>query len=292
MSRVLMRFGGVTTAWCCLSLLASAATPATAAGDVIVFEKWLPDEARERWGVSVELWSVRSDGSDLRRLTSGAYDLGASWSPDRTRIAFSRVGQIHVLRLEDLRLVKLATDRTTQFPEWLDNDTLIASSAVGPEEGAQAWRLLSIDLAAGSTSTLDAGDLVGTFKAELSPDRSRLAFQAWEDGHPKLFLAQVDDLAETATAILHEGAYPSVWAPDGDLLMIQRGGVTCEAISPDGKRKKAPVKADECNLAWSPSGEQLVFQVDDSLWIMDANGRNRRPLVKPDDDARLKGLAW
>lgn len=287
-----MRSEGVIATCCFTLLLTGTAAPATAADDVIVFEKWLPDEARERWGVSVELWSVGSDGSELRRLTSGAYDIGASWSPDRTRIAFSREGQVHVLRLEDLSLVKLATDRTTQFPEWLDDDTLIASSGVGAEEFPQSWRLLSIDVGTGSSSTLDTGNLVGAFKPELSPDRSRLAFQAWEDGHPKLFLAEVDDLAGTREAILNEGAYPAEWTPDGDVLMIQRGGVTCEAMTLDGQRKKAPVKADECNLAWSPSGGQVVFQVDDSLWIMDSNGRNRRLLVKPDDDARLKGPAW
>ena len=44
-----------------------------------------------------ELWSVATDGGTPRRLTSGPADVAPAWSPDGSRLAFLREGQVHVL---------------------------------------------------------------------------------------------------------------------------------------------------------------------------------------------------
>jgi Tol biopolymer transport system component len=38
-----------------------------------------------------ELWTVAADGSHARRLSHGGYDVAAAWSPDATRILFTRI---------------------------------------------------------------------------------------------------------------------------------------------------------------------------------------------------------
>jgi TolB protein len=57
-------------------------------GDVIVFER------SPRNGRDIEIFTIHPDGSSLTRLTDnrGRQDVSASWSPDGTRIVFSRCG--------------------------------------------------------------------------------------------------------------------------------------------------------------------------------------------------------
>ena len=37
------------------------------------------------------VWTMHADGTSGRRLTHGSYDVAAAWSPDRTRILFTRI---------------------------------------------------------------------------------------------------------------------------------------------------------------------------------------------------------
>jgi Tol biopolymer transport system component len=65
-------------------------------------------------GADANLWTMRSDGSDLRRLTSGsAFDFEPAWSSDGMRIAFTRgeeqgdPGDIYVLTLSTKTLTRV-----------------------------------------------------------------------------------------------------------------------------------------------------------------------------------------
>lgn len=53
------------------------------------------------------LWTVDVRTGKLKRLTSGLFaDTGFTWSPDGTRIAFSRGGRLWTMRLRDRRLTR------------------------------------------------------------------------------------------------------------------------------------------------------------------------------------------
>lgn len=274
-------------------ILAVASVAAAPASESIVFEKWLQDPSGEYWGYFVELWSVRSDGTELRRLTSGEYDTGASWSPDRRRIAFSRsrVG-IMVLRLEDLSLTEIKLENKAHDPVWLDSETLLYAAAVGPEEDfSKSWRLFSVSLNDLSPQLLDTGDLQGVFSPTLSADRELLAFRAWEEGRAKVFVAEIADLAQARKAILEEGGYPIAWTPDNTTVAILNDR-RCDLVTQMGKVSRSFSNVQECRLSWSPSGEDIVFLHDAELWIMDGKGRNRRLLIKPDDGSHYHGPVW
>lgn len=283
----------IPIASCTALVLAVASVAAAPASDTIIFEKWLPDPSGEYWGYSVELWSVRSDGTDLRRLTSGAYDTGASWSPDRMRIAFSRsdVG-IMVLRLDDLSLSEFRLKDRAHDPVWLDTETILYAAAAGPEEDfSKSWRLFSVSLSERSPKLLETEDLQGVFSPTVAADRQFLAFRAWENGTPKVFIAEVADVARTRKAISKGGGFPVAWTPDSTAVAIL-SDTQCATVTRTGRVSRSFSDVQECQLSWSPSGEHVVFLHDAELWIMDSDGKNRHLLIKPNDGSHYHGPVW
>ena len=253
----------------CLTLLAGALPSGSeelepsldGGGERILYEKWLPYEDRQAWGKFVEIWWVAPDGGEPERLTSGEYDVGVTRSPDGSRIAFSRSGEIQVMSLVDRSIRPVATNGRAHAPQWLDDDTLLFSAAVGSDEPFnRRWRLVRADVSTGKSTVLDTGDLVGVFAATLSPDRSRLAFHAWKGEAAAVYLASIDDLAASAKRLVEgDSAYPTAWSPDGERLAILRGR-DCLWTDGESRPKRVAVDATECNLSWSPSGERIVFQ--------------------------------
>jgi Tol biopolymer transport system component len=79
-----------------------------------------------RDGSAADVWSVRPNGRDLRRLIANASD--ASWSPDGRRIAFSRRGNIYTATATGTQIRQLTrgsyADATV--PAWSPDGSQIA----------------------------------------------------------------------------------------------------------------------------------------------------------------------
>jgi Tol biopolymer transport system component len=82
-------------------------THATTLTDRVVSADWAPDGRHlvvvrraadaNQFG---ELWVLGADGTGARRLTTGADDLAARWSPDGRRIAFVRAGDVWTVAVD------------------------------------------------------------------------------------------------------------------------------------------------------------------------------------------------
>ena len=104
-------------------------------GRTIVYSRTWTDKIHDR--SQNELWIMSRDGSGQRFLTEGS---SPKWSPDGTRIAFTRAGepsgsQIHVLYLDDRSVTQLThVDESPGSLEWSPDGTAIAFTMQVPEK--------------------------------------------------------------------------------------------------------------------------------------------------------------
>ena len=84
-----------------LDLASGAQTRLTSGNANDQWPSWSPDGTRiaitSYRTTSSEIWLLRPDGTDLQRLTTGAYDNDPVWSPDGSTIAFTRNGSVWVV---------------------------------------------------------------------------------------------------------------------------------------------------------------------------------------------------
>src|SRR5688572_16674526 len=128
---------------------------------------------------SGQIWTVNGDGSDLQQVTnptSPAFDADPSWSPDGTRIAFSRGGfptqDLYIVNADGSGVTLLATNG--QDPTWSPDGTEIAFV---PSPSHTTLYRINAD---GTNRRLEADILIGyeccVTEPAWSPRRDLLAF--------------------------------------------------------------------------------------------------------------------
>jgi TolB protein len=134
-------------------------------------------------GGDAELWMVRADGSDLVQLTNNAdEDREASWSPDGTRIAFTREGPGATTNIMLLALGgggELAVTPAGGFdgaPDWSPDGKRIAFNRFLPGDGNRVFTIAP-NGAALTQRTFGGGPTgFNDVHPAWSPDGARIAF--------------------------------------------------------------------------------------------------------------------
>jgi Tol biopolymer transport system component len=264
--------------------VATEAPIVTSTSSLIAFEKWI------NGGEYVEIWVIRSDGTDLHQLTEGFYDTGSSFSPDGQYIAFSRNGPegIYIMNVDGTNIHQVSSNIRSYSPEWLDDRNLVFTSSRGNEqEFRQKWRLVLLSLDNMQENIIDVG-VIGAFSPTLSPDHRYLAFEAGD----YVYVATINGKNVSRVGIVQNGggSYPLRWYPDGSHLVVS-SEIGCHKMGLDGSVESL-VGVDECEISWSPDGKRAVYQFSDAIWLMDADGQNKRLLVKPNDGQLFKTPVW
>lgn len=136
-----------------------------------------------------DIWVMRPDGSDKRRLTTGCFDeLEPEWSPDGRRIAFQSVGpgnpEIFVMRSDGSRMRRITThDSIDGNVAWSPDGTSIAFASTRTGE----YQVFVRRLQAAKARRLTGGD-ANNLMPSWSPSGKRIAFVSDRRGSLQLFL--------------------------------------------------------------------------------------------------------
>ena len=265
---------------------------------------WI-DQINDRHESSI--WLMNADGTKNRVLVKGS---GAKWSPDGSRIAFIAPGepggaQIWV-RYMDAEGATTQITRLTESPsdiEWSPDGRTIAFGML--VRGTDPWRIAMPTPPRGAKWT-EAPRVVTSVKYRA--DRQGFL----EDGARQLFTVPADGGTPRQITTGRWPANGTTWMPDGKSLVftslrtadaeyawreteIYKVDVASGTISALTTRK-----GPDNNPTPSPDGARIAYTGYDStdatwkdaiLYVMDANGKNPKPLTTKLDRSP-SGLIW
>ncbi len=231
--------------------------------------------------IAAHLWTVDPQTGDLVQLTNDptALDQMPEWSPDGTKIAFSRdtgnQGLIAVMNADGTGITPLTDDDGNTCPTWSPDGTKIAYSD-GPGD------IVIIDALDGTVLvTLP----VGTCELSWSPLGDLIAFAR---GNGIEVIAPVTGAVAQPVTTDPADAWPT-WAPDGSRIVFERDG-SIVSVRPDGTDETVVLPGTTFfGPAYSPDGTRLVLveSTDGSglgrIVTVAATGGTPTPLTDPSD---------
>ncbi len=251
-----------------------------------------------------QIWSVDSDGANLRPIPGTAGALSPTWNSTGTRIAYGtiRVGEapsrIVVRDLAGGESWSTRVAATNMQPVFSPDGTQIVFSS-----GSD-----SFDLYAATPFVQDPprrltarrGSLNGS--PTFSPDGARVAFHTSILGHPEVYIMDADGSnPELLTASgFGDRLYrtnPS-WSPDGRRVAFQSRindvfQVMTIAVR-DGSTVQLTSDGSNEDPSWAPDSRHIVFTSTRGgardLWVLDTESSRIRQLTR--GGGRLQNPAW
>jgi TolB protein len=257
--------------------------PGTSQGWITYMAKPNPDAA---WDV----WLMRGDGSDPKRLTNdAANNQTPCWSADGRLIAFvsDRDGnkEIYTVKADGTTPLNLTHNPAEDWtPGWSRDGTTIAFSSY--RDGN--WEIYLMD-ANGANPRRLTRNTAADYAPSWSPDGQRIAFQSNRDGNWEIYVMSKDGKgAQRLTDDEGTDSAPA-WSPDGELIAFESyrdGNMEIYVVAADGSEVRNLTQdeySNEHGPAWARAGTRLLYYSNrDGGWdiySMKADGTEKENLT-------------
>jgi TolB protein len=185
------------------------------------YPAWSPDGRTIAYSSNAGIWVMRADGSHKRRLTSVGDDLGSSWSPDGTWIAFTRFvdtgREVWVMHADGSGMRRLSASpggvidpnlSMDPAPAWSPDGSRLAFD-VASKSGASSIGVIGSD---GTGLHVYPHNHDGDFHPEWSPDGTTLTVTSWMSNGEGLGILAVDSKGPPRIVLSGYNTVPT-WQP-------------------------------------------------------------------------------
>lgn len=236
------------------------------------------------------LWTVDSDGANVRQLPGISSGFSPAWHPNGRMIAYSSYADdgshVYVRELLTGNARRVSFDIGVNLTPAFSPD----GKAVVFAYGSDASDLWSVQLQGGEGPVrITVGRGSENVQPTFSPDGRRLAFTSGRLGRPEIYITDADGtnpqwLTTTGFGDQSYRSDPS-WAPDGRSVAFQtqiEGRFQVATINlRDRSVKQHTIEGINEQPSWSPDGRHLVFTSNRGgsrqMWILDTeSGRMRQ----------------
>ncbi|MBI5352230.1 MAG: PD40 domain-containing protein [Chloroflexi bacterium] len=125
------------------------------------------------------------------------------------------------------------------------------------------------------------------FYASLAPDGSTIYFSSRESGEFQIYSIKTNGEDLKRLTQIPGSFYAPEISPNGEWIVMTKGGDGIWLMKPDGTNPHAITFADDIDPAWSPDGSMISFASsrlgERQLFIMNANGSNVRQVTEIKD---------
>ena len=265
-------------------------------------------------GTGYQIYTVRSNGEHLRRLTNVTGDaINPDWSPDGSHIAFELdlPNGCHVVVMTDdgTHMRDLTTDANVceAQPSFTPDGRHLVFERYDPSTQVDAlWRM---NLSGGHRHEITTGTGNGLTDPNVSPDGSTISFVDFNGTNLGQALDTVrSDGSDLRTVVPYAAdvAIKHDWSPDGrritytDNADVTTAAANIATVRPDGTHiRRLTHFTDPATRAYvgsySPDGKWIVFRIEDhgkyALARMRTNGTQVRTIL-PLSNFRPRYIDW
>jgi WD40 repeat protein len=237
-----------------------------------------------------DVWTMRGDGSDPRRLTDNpANDMFPTWSADGRYIAFvsdrDENREIYVMKTDGTEQTNLTHDAAEDWtPAWSPDGETIAFASYRDAN----WEIYIMD-ADGSNPQRLTRSSAADYAPCWSPDGQYIAFQSNRDGNWEIYVMARD--GQGLQRLTNDEATDSApaWSPDGTIIAFESyrdGDMEIYLMNIDGSDQRNITNdpySNEHGPSWARGGARLLYYSNRDggwdLYSMKPDGTDRANLT-------------